>query len=115
MNVKKVNPAKKRHSETEASHVPVHPVPVSSLDDPDMRSVPASLYQAARRAHLIAYQTGTGVIVRRDGKVVEIPPDPRMYEGLLRGVAAPTTRYPRNRSHVSNPSEECLEQANTDD
>ena len=32
--------------------------------------------------HLIAHQTGTGVIVMRDGEVVEIEPDPEMYEGL---------------------------------
>ena len=61
---------------------PKQPIPVSKLDDPDMQAVLAALMRAARRAHLIAHQTGTGVIVMRDGEVVEIEPDPAMYEGL---------------------------------
>ena len=43
-----------------------------------------ALIRAARRAHLIAHQSGTGVVVMRDGKVVEIEPDPEMYEELLK-------------------------------
>ena len=61
---------------------PKQPIPVSKLDDPDMKAVASALYRAARRAHLIAHQTGTGVIVMLDGEVVEIEPDPAMYEGL---------------------------------
>lgn len=57
-------------------------IPVSKLTDPDMQAVPAALMRAARRAHQIAHQTGTSVIVMRDGEVVEIEPDPEMYEGL---------------------------------
>ncbi len=57
-------------------------IPVSKLSDPDMQAVPAALMRAARRAHLIAHQTGTGVIIMRDGKVVEIEPDPEMYENV---------------------------------
>lgn len=41
-----------------------------------------SLMRAARRAHLIAHQNGIGVVVVRDGEIVEIEPDPKMYEGL---------------------------------
>lgn len=41
-----------------------------------------SLMRAAKRAHLIAYQNGIGVVVVRDGQIVEIEPDPAMYEGL---------------------------------
>ena len=40
----------------------------------------AALVRAARRAHLIAHQAGTGVVVMQAGKVVEIDPDPEMYE-----------------------------------
>ena len=61
---------------------PKQPIPVSKLDDPDMQAVPIALYRAARRAHKIAHQTGTSVVVMRDGEVVEIEPDPGMYEGL---------------------------------
>lgn len=52
-------------------------------DDLDTEGVTASLIRAAKRAHLIAHQTGTGVVVMRDGKVVEIEPDPEMYGELL--------------------------------
>ncbi len=57
-------------------------IPVSKLPDPDMQAAPATLMRAARRAHLIAHQTGTGVVVMRDGEVVEIEPDPEMYEDV---------------------------------
>lgn len=57
-------------------------IPVSKLPDPDMQAVPAALMRALRRAHLIAHQTGTGVVVMRDGEVVEIEPVPELYEGL---------------------------------
>ena len=60
-----------------------HLIPVSKLDDPDMQAVPAALMRAAKRAHLIAHQTGTKVVVMRDGKVVEIDPDPEMYNDII--------------------------------
>ncbi len=53
-----------------------HPNP----EDADTEGVTAALTRAARRAHLIAHRTGTGVVVMRDGEVVEIEPDPEMYE-----------------------------------
>ena len=56
--------------------------PISQHDDKETQDILNALYRAARRAHLIAHQTGTGVIVMRDGEVVEIEPDPEMYEGL---------------------------------
>ncbi len=59
-------------------------VPVSNSADPDMKAAPAALFRAAQRAHLTAHQAGTGVVVMRDGKVVEIEPDPEMYEDLLK-------------------------------
>ena len=57
-------------------------VPASKLNDEDMRAVPEALYRATIRAHKIPHQTGTGVIVGRDGDVVEIEPDPQMYEDV---------------------------------
>ena len=59
-------------------------IPISKSTDPDMRAAPAALFRAAQRAHLIAHQTGTGVVVMRDGKVVEIEPDPEMYNAIGR-------------------------------
>ena len=57
------------------------PIPVSKLGDPDMQAVPRALYRAARRAHKIAHQYKTGVVIMRDGEVVTVDPDPEMYEG----------------------------------
>ncbi len=42
-----------------------------------------ALHRAAKQAHLIAYQTGTGVVVHREGEVRVIAPDPAMYEDLI--------------------------------
>lgn len=36
-----------------------------------MRSAPVALLRAARRAREIARQTGTAIVVMRDGKLVE--------------------------------------------
>ena len=46
------------------------------------KGVTAALIRAAKRAHKIAHQTGTKVVVMRDGKVVEIEPDPEMYNDI---------------------------------
>lgn len=58
---------------------PKQPIPVSKLEDPDMQAVPIALYRAARRAHKIAHQHKTGLVVMEKGKVIEIEPDPEMY------------------------------------
>jgi hypothetical protein len=44
---------------------------VSMLPDADMQAVPKALLRAARRAREIARQTGTAVVVMRDGKLIE--------------------------------------------
>ncbi|WP_420618541.1 AAA family ATPase [Candidatus Poriferisocius sp.] len=46
-------------------------------------SILRSLQLAAKDAHLLAYQTGTGVVTRRNGKVAVVPPDPALYEDLI--------------------------------
>ena len=56
-------------------------------DDTETEGVTAALMRAARRAHLIAHQTSTGVVVMRDGEVVEIEPDPEMYGDLLKDAS----------------------------
>ena len=55
-------------------------------DNVDTEGVTAALTRAAQRAHLIAHQTGTGVVVMRDGKVVTINPNPKMYGDLLKNT-----------------------------
>ena len=44
---------------------------VSQLPDADMQAVPRALLRAAQRAREIALQTGTALVVRRNGKLVE--------------------------------------------
>ena len=53
---------------------PIHPDDQSALD---------AMRLAAKRAHLIAYRNGTGIVTRQNGKLVTIPPDPEMYGDLL--------------------------------
>jgi hypothetical protein len=43
----------------------------SKLPDADMQAAPAALIRAGLRAREIARQTGTAVVVMRDGKLVE--------------------------------------------
>ena len=71
-------------------------VPASKLADPDMQAAPAALFRAAQRAHLIAHQAGTGVVVMRDGKVVEIEPDPDMYGDLLKDTSNSRGSHDKN-------------------
>ena len=44
---------------------------ISRLPDADMQAVPAALLRAGQRAREIARQTGTAVVVMRDGKLFE--------------------------------------------
>lgn len=47
---------------------------VSRLDDQDMQKAPAALLRAAKRARQIAQETGTEIVVVRNGKIVsEVP------------------------------------------
>ena len=49
----------------------------------DQERVLAALRRAYRRAHFIAYLTETKVVTWIDGKVVELDPDPEIYEEFL--------------------------------
>ena len=55
-------------------------LPVLKLDDPDMQAVPAAMERAAQRAHRDAHRHGTGVLVVENGEMVEVAPDPALYE-----------------------------------
>ena len=62
--------------------------------------VTEALCLAAKDAHLLAYQAGTGVAYRRNGKFGIYPPDPAMYEDLIpppfqEGQALPEPSLPR--------------------
>ncbi|MYH53719.1 MAG: hypothetical protein F4139_12390 [Gemmatimonadetes bacterium] len=56
---------------------------VDTWVDPD--DVMAALLRAARRAHEIARDTGTKVVVVVDGKTVKMDPNPEMFDGLETG------------------------------
>ena len=56
---------------------PIHPDSQIALD---------AMRRAAKRAHFIAYQHGTAIVTRKNGKLVTIPPDPKMYGDLLAEV-----------------------------
>jgi hypothetical protein len=43
----------------------------SRLDNPDMQAAPLALLRAARRARQIARETGTAIVIVRDGVLVE--------------------------------------------
>jgi hypothetical protein len=47
----------------------------SQLADSDMQAVPKALRRAAARAREIARQTGTPLVIVRDGVLMEIDPD----------------------------------------
>ncbi len=53
--------------------------PTSQYGDKETRDVFNALHRAARRAHKVAHQHKTGVVVMENGKVVVIEPDPEMY------------------------------------
>lgn len=56
----------------------------ASSDEDWVELVTHAMQLAAKQAHLVAYQTGTGVLYRRaDGAVGVFKPDPAMYEDLI--------------------------------
>ena len=55
-------------------------VPASQYGDKETQDILNALHRAARRAHKVAHEHKTGVVVMEKGKVIEIEPDPEMYE-----------------------------------
>ena len=53
--------------------------PASQYGDKETQDILNALHRAARRAHRIAHQHKTGVVVIENNKVIEIEPDPEMY------------------------------------
>ncbi|MBX9947827.1 MAG: DUF433 domain-containing protein [Candidatus Obscuribacterales bacterium] len=52
----------------------------SNLDDPDMQGATAALIRAARSARKLAAQTGTAIVVVRDGKLIHEYPKLSEFE-----------------------------------
>ncbi|PZM84472.1 MAG: hypothetical protein DKT66_07505 [Candidatus Melainabacteria bacterium] len=53
---------------------------ISPLPDPDMQNATAALIRAAKRARKLAAQTGTEIVVRRDGKLIREFPKMSEFE-----------------------------------
>lgn len=66
--------------------------PIESAADPDLRLSGQALARAARRAHEVAAQTGTAVVVMRNGILQKVLPDPRREAA---GVAESVPNYLR--------------------
>ncbi|MCY4163814.1 MAG: hypothetical protein OXE93_06320 [bacterium] len=69
------------HHDTE--NTKPHTNSISLSGDELAESILQSLWLAAKHAHLVAYQTGTGVVTKHNGKMAVVPPDPAMYEDLI--------------------------------
>lgn len=54
----------------------MNPKPISQSMDADMRHSQAALERAARRAREIAAQTGTAIVISRQGVIEHIYPTP---------------------------------------
>jgi|APLow6443716910_1056828.scaffolds.fasta_scaffold62046_3 hypothetical protein len=67
----------------------------SQLPDADMQGAPAALQRAAQRAREIARQTGTGVVVMRDGTLTQEgrQDTPRPQQGIDPAVSAWLERW----------------------
>lgn len=52
----------------------MNPKNISEAKDPDLRASMAAMGRAAELARKTAIQTGTNLIVMRNGKIVRIPP-----------------------------------------
>ena len=56
-----------------------HTVKPPQHKDPFVQGVLNALTRAAKRAHQVAKEKGTRVVVRRGDRMVEIDPNPEMY------------------------------------
>jgi hypothetical protein len=61
---------------------------ISNAKDPDLRNALAALRRASLMARKIAIQTGTNIVVIRDGKIIRISADElrRQEENSLSGT-----------------------------
>lgn len=61
---------------------------ISEAKDPDLRASVAAMQRAAELARKTAIQTGTDLIVVRDGKLIRIPPHELRKEmaGAVKGT-----------------------------
>lgn len=63
--------------------------PIDTARDADLRLTPQAMQRAARRARELAAQTGTAIVVSRDGLIEHIHPEPEGGRGLVQEPAVP--------------------------
>ncbi len=64
-------------------------LPIEQAQDPDLRSTRVALRRAAQRARDLAQQTGTALVVRRNGVLEHVMPTPSSDD---EGLGAQTAR-----------------------
>ncbi len=63
--------------------------PIETARDADLRLSPQAMQRAARRARELAAQTGTAIVVIRDGVIEHIRPQQEATELLVQEPPAP--------------------------
>lgn len=64
--------------------------PIENASDTDLRLSPAAMERAAKRAREVAVQTGTQIVVSRNGVIEQETPEP---EGARPTVQEPVAPY----------------------
>jgi len=63
--------------------------PIETARDTDLRLSPQAMQRAARRARELAAQTGTAIVVSRDGVIEHIAPQPEPAGTYVQEPPAP--------------------------
>ncbi len=63
--------------------------PIEQAVNPDLRGSWPALQRAAQRARGLAIQTGTAIVVSRDGVIEHIRPQPESTESMVQAPLAP--------------------------
>ena len=63
--------------------------PIESARDADLRLSPQAMQRAARRARELATQTGTAIVISRDGVIEHIRPQPEPSSTQVQEPPAP--------------------------
>lgn len=65
------------------------PIPIEQAVNPDLRGSWPALQRAAQRARELAIQTGTAIVVSRNGVIEHIRPQPETASPHMREPQAP--------------------------
>ena len=68
--------------------------PIEAARDADLRLLPQAMQRAARRARELATQTGTAIVISRDGVIEHIHPQPEPSSTQVQEPPAPYGEKP---------------------